>query len=50
MTLRPAFARLGDGRIPLALVNPWIASALYVLVALWWLIPGRRIERVLKEE
>jgi uncharacterized membrane protein len=36
--------------IPLALVNPWISSALYVLVALWWLIPDRRIERVLKEE
>ena len=36
--------------IPLALVNPWISSALYVLVALWWLIPDRRIERVLQEE
>ena len=33
--------------IPLAFVNPWIASGIYVLVALWWLIPDRRIERVL---
>ena len=36
--------------IPLALLNPWISSALYVLVALWWLIPDRRIERVLRDE
>ena len=36
--------------IPLALVSPWISNALYVLVALWWLIPDRRIERVLREE
>jgi uncharacterized membrane protein len=35
--------------IPLALVNPWISNALFVLVALWWLIPDRRIERALKE-
>ena len=33
--------------IPLAFVSPWISSAVYVLVALWWLIPDRRIERVL---
>ncbi len=36
--------------IPLAFVNPWIASAFYVLVALMWLIPDRRIERVLVKE
>jgi uncharacterized membrane protein len=36
--------------IPLALVNPWISNALYVLVALWWLVPDRRIERVLNEK
>ena len=35
--------------IPLAFVNPWISSALYVLVALVWLIPDRRIERALNE-
>jgi uncharacterized membrane protein len=33
--------------IPLAFVRPWIADALYVLVALIWLIPDRRIERQL---
>jgi uncharacterized membrane protein len=33
--------------IPLALVRPWLAISLYVLVALMWLVPDRRIERVL---
>ncbi len=33
--------------IPSAFVSPWIAGILYVLVALMWLIPDRRIERVL---
>jgi hypothetical protein len=31
----------------LAFVSPWIAIALYVLVALSWFIPDRRIEAVL---
>lgn len=31
--------------IILAFVNQWISDALYVLVALMWLIPDRRIER-----
>jgi TMEM175 potassium channel family protein len=35
--------------IPLAFVNPWIAIALYVAVALLWLVPDRRIERSLKQ-
>ncbi len=35
--------------IPLAFVSPWIASGLYVFVALLWLVPDRRIERVLEE-
>jgi len=26
---------------------PWVAMILYVLVALWWLVPDRRIEKVL---
>ena len=30
-----------------AFVNQWIADALYVLVALMWLIPDRRIERAI---
>jgi uncharacterized membrane protein len=36
--------------IPLSFVNRWIALALYVLVALMWLIPDRRIEAFLAEE
>ncbi|HEX5759825.1 MAG TPA: TMEM175 family protein [Thermoanaerobaculia bacterium] len=36
--------------IPSALVLPWVAGALYVVVALMWLIPDRRIERVLAEK
>ena len=35
--------------IPLAFASPWLANAVYVAVALWWLIPDRRIERVLRE-
>jgi uncharacterized membrane protein len=31
--------------IPLALVKPSLAGALYVLVAVIWLVPDRRIER-----
>jgi uncharacterized membrane protein len=30
--------------IPLAFVRQWISAALYVLVALMWLVPDRRIE------
>jgi uncharacterized membrane protein len=35
--------------IGLAFVNRWIAIAIYAAVALIWLIPDRRIERVLKD-
>ena len=35
--------------VALAFVNQWIALALYVAVALMWLIPDRRIERALAE-
>jgi uncharacterized membrane protein len=35
--------------IPLAFVGPWIAIGLYVAVALMWLVPDRRIERVLEK-
>ena len=31
--------------IPLAFVNRWLAFGLYVLVALIWFIPDRRIEK-----
>ena len=30
-------------------VNPWIAMALYVAVAVMWVVPDRRIERALAE-
>ncbi|HEV2332530.1 MAG TPA: TMEM175 family protein [Gammaproteobacteria bacterium] len=33
--------------VPLAFVNQWIADALYVAVALMWIVPDRRIEKVL---
>ncbi|MCC5634423.1 TMEM175 family protein [Nostoc sp. CHAB 5844] len=33
--------------IPLAFVKPWLGCALYVLVAVIWLIPDRRIEKTL---
>ena len=33
--------------IPLAFVKWWLACALYVLVAMMWLIPDRRIEKKL---
>jgi uncharacterized membrane protein len=35
--------------IVLAFVRPWIALALYVVVALMWLVPDRRIESRVKE-
>src|SRR6266516_5881826 len=31
--------------IPLAFVRSWLACALYVFVAIMWLVPDRRIER-----
>ena len=34
----------------LAFVSPWIANALYFFVAMMWLIPDRRIERVIPKE
>ena len=35
--------------IGLAFVAPWISIAIYVLVAALWLVPDRRIEKVLPE-
>ena len=35
--------------IPLAFVNTWFACALYVVVAIMWLIPDRRIEKILAQ-
>jgi uncharacterized membrane protein len=33
--------------MPLAFVNSWVAGVLYVLVAVMWLIPDRRLEKAL---
>jgi uncharacterized membrane protein len=55
-TLATAFGRDFKGKIsplvyavaiPLAFVNPWMSCALYVLVAVMWLVPDRRIEKTL---
>jgi uncharacterized membrane protein len=35
--------------IPLAFVSPWVSNGIYVAVALMWLVPDRRIERVLAQ-
>ena len=35
--------------IPVAFWNQWISDAIYVLVAIIWLIPDRRIERIFEE-
>jgi uncharacterized membrane protein len=34
--------------IPLSFISAWVACALYVLVAVIWLIPDRRIEKTLR--
>lgn len=55
--LAAALGRDGKGKlsplayvaaIPLAFVNPWLSNALYVFVAIVWVIPDRRIERTLE--
>ena len=35
--------------ITLAFAAPWLACALYVAVAILWLVPDRRIEKTLSE-
>jgi uncharacterized membrane protein len=45
--LSPVFYILA---IPLAFVSEWISLGLYVLVALIWLVPDRRIEHVLAKQ
>ena len=44
--LSPAIYALA---IPVAFLDPWISQSLYVLVALMWLVPDRRIERAMAE-
>lgn len=36
------------GSIPLAFVNSWLTFSFYVLVAIIWLLPDRRIEKVMR--
>lgn len=36
--------------IPCAFVHTWISGALYIAIALLWLVPDKRIERVIHEE
>lgn len=36
--------------IPCAYVHVWISGALFILVALIWLVPDKRIEKILHEE
>jgi uncharacterized membrane protein len=45
--LSPILYLVGIG---IAFVSPWIAIGLYVLVAVIWLVPDRRIENVLGRE
>jgi uncharacterized membrane protein len=33
--------------IPFAFINPWLAQACFIVVASMWLVPDRRIEKVL---
>jgi TMEM175 potassium channel family protein len=35
--------------IVLAFISPWLSVAIYVLVAIMWLVPDRRIENVLRD-
>ena len=37
------------GAIVAAPSRPWLADTIYVVVALMWLVPDRRIERVVNE-
>ena len=43
--LSPLFCIAGIG---LAFISPWIACASYVLLALMWLIPDRRIAKTIE--
>ncbi len=36
--------------VPLSFKTPWLATSLYVLVAILWFVPDRRIERAVTKE
>ena len=42
--------RLYLAAIALSFVVPWLAAALYVLAALIWLIPDRRMEKIVTDQ
>ncbi len=42
-------AALYAAAIPLAFVAAWLAFGIYALVAVIWLVPDRRIEKILTE-
>jgi len=44
LRLRWAPTSLASYIAAVPLVNPWLAIALYIAVALTWLVPDRRIE------
>ena len=44
-----ASAALYAAAIPIAFLNQWISDAIYVGVALMWLVPDRRIEPLFRE-
>lgn len=44
--ISPLFCIAGIG---LAFVNPWLACTSYVLLALLWLVPDRRIEKSISD-
>ncbi len=44
--LSPVLYILGIGT---SFIRPWIAGCIYVFVALMWLVPDRRVERVVRE-
>jgi uncharacterized membrane protein len=34
--------------VPVALVAPWLAMGIYLVVAIMWIVPDRRMERVIR--
>ena len=36
--------------IPLAFASRWVSLAVYAAIALWWLVPDRRLQKLALEE
>jgi hypothetical protein len=45
----PRLAREALRRREYAFVRPWVAEAIYAVVAMLWIVPDRRIARTLRE-